>query len=533
VRVKAPWIPASAAAIGVAWLETAIAPATEFGRRHNAARAFHRPGEERAAAAAIARVHAVAQQVDAATLEAVRAAIAGCADPREALSLVNAGVALGDAEFFDLVRFIETIAEVHARIAADAPAQLEFPGAPVALRAALAPGCTPSRGFYLDDRFDAGLAAARTNAAGARAAYDTRRSELSERVAQYAGVERVHDGGFLFMRDQVRRPLPPEVRVVREAATYLLCELALDEPALELLRASEEAQCRVWQIEEQVRLRLGADVRAAQAEIENAVAALGALDAFIARVRFAQRYAAVLPEIVAAPELVFVEGRYLPLAAALDARGRSYAPISLSLHGVGVITGPNMGGKTAALRTAGFLSACVALGLPVPASSARLPLFDEIAWLGSGETDEAALLSAFGTELVALRDFLERGARAPLVLIDEFARTTAPREARALLIGLLEFLREREACALAATHLTGIASQAQAAHYATLGFADLAQTPVRDSRDLNEALARIACAMDYRIARVDEGIAERADGVVLARALGLDADLLARVARHL
>jgi len=299
-----------------------------------------------------------------------------------------------------------------------------------------------------------------------------------------------------------------------------------------LLRASEEADRRVLQIEEAVRLRLSADVRAAQAEIEDALAAIGTLDAFVARARFAQRYAAVLPEIVAAPELAFVEGRYLPLEGALQAHGRPYSPISMSLHGVGVITGPNMGGKTAALRTCGFLAACVALGLPVPAVSARIPLFDEIAWLGSGETGEAALLSAFGGELIVLRDFLERGACAPLVLIDEFARTTTAREARALVIGLLEFLRERNACALAATHLTDIATHAQAAHYATRGFGErsLSGSP---ARDLNEALAHIASAMDYRITRVDEGAPERADGVVLARALGLDPGLLARVARHL
>jgi DNA mismatch repair protein MutS2 len=532
VRVSAPWTAASAAAIGVAWLENAIAPATEFGRRHNAARGFHRPGEETAAAAAIARVHAVAQQVDAAALDALHAAIARCPDPREAVSRAHGGVALGDADLFDLAHFVESIAEVHAFVAAAATAELEFPSAPATLRAALAPGCTAARGFYLDSHFDARLAAARANAAEAQAQYDAQRSALLARIARYTGVELVPDGTFLFMRDQLRGPLPPEAHVIREAATYVLCELALDEPALELLRASEEAGSAVLQIEEQVRLRLGAEVRTAQAEIENALAALGALDAFVARVRFAQRYTAVLPEIVATPELAFVDGRYLPLAGALQAHGLPYSPISLSLHGVGVITGPNMGGKTAALRTCGFLSACVAFGLPVPASSARLPLFDEIVWLGSGETGQAELLSAFGGELVALRDFLERAVRAPLVLIDEFARTTTPREARALLIGLLAFLRERGACALAATHLRDIAKEAHAAHYATRGFAERAH-PDSPARDLSEALGRIASAMDYRIARVDGGAAERADAVVLARALGLDPELLAHVARHL
>jgi dsDNA-specific endonuclease/ATPase MutS2 len=43
-----------------------------------------------------------------------------------------------------------------------------------------------------------------------------------------------------------------------------------------------------------------------------------------------------------------------------------------------------MGGKTAALRTLGFLAACVSLGLPVPAARASIPLFDDVAWIGIG-----------------------------------------------------------------------------------------------------------------------------------------------------
>jgi dsDNA-specific endonuclease/ATPase MutS2 len=187
-----------------------------------------------------------------------------------------------------------------------------------------------------------------------------------------------------------------------------------------------------------------------------------------------------------------------------------------------------MGGKTAALRACGFLAACVALGVPVPAKTASLSLFHEIAWIGaSSELESAPLLSAFGAEIMHLRGLFERGAARTLLLIDEFARTTTPREGRALLIALLERLRSFDACVFAATHLERIAQDAKATHYAIAG---LREALVNESAplDLEAALSRIAAVMDYRIVRVDERGAYSADAVALAQALGLDREIIER-----
>jgi DNA mismatch repair protein MutS2 len=198
---------------------------------------------------------------------------------------------------------------------------------------------------------------------------------------------------------------------------------------------------------------------------------------------------------------------------------------------MGVVTGPNMGGKTAALRTLGFLAACVALGVPVPAAEARLPLFDEIVWLGIGAAAlEDGLLSSFGAEVVTLRSFLDRQAARPLVLVDEFARTTSPREGRALLVALLETLEQRGALGLAATHLAQVT--AAGSHFAIGGLREL---PPRDGPplELEAALRRIAQAMDYRLRRVSGDSGAPGDAIALADALGLDAELIARAKEHL
>ncbi len=525
--MKVLWDDATGESIGTAWLLDAIAPGSSFGRAARARERAFRCGDEAAARARIALVDRVARGIDAARLAALRAAIARAPDPAPALVRAAAHGVLDDVDFFELSRYLDALADLSELLQAAPVEGVEAPAGDDTLRAALAAGRTPARTFYLDDGFDRTLARARGDVARAQAAYDTARGRLGERIARFAGVERIRDGEFVLMRANLATPLPPELRVLREAPTYLLCEIALDDAALEALAARDGAAARVADAEEAVRAQLSERVAAAAPGLARAGEALGELDALLARAQFAQRYDCVVPVIVDAPRVALHEARFLPLAEALGRHGRSYAPVSLELEGIGVVTGPNMGGKTAALRTLGFLVACAALGLPVPAASAEVPLVDGIAWVGASSPDGDGLLSSFGHEIVALRTFLERRERRPLALVDEFARTTSPREGRALLIAVVEALQARGALGLAATHLTGIAAAAGVPHFASGGLPTLAPQPGAPL-DLEAALRRIARAMDYRLARVDENAVPAADALALAEALGLDWDVIER-----
>ena len=527
--MNVPWTPATGAAIGADWLLAAIAPAGDFGRRARATERAYRFGDEIPAATALQRVATLAAGVAPARLAAIASTIAAAPDPAAAVARAVAGGVLDDVDFFEVSRLLDTFAELAAL--ADHPllAELVAPfGVLNALRSELAPGRSAERTFYLSDAFDAPLAAERTTSAAAQAVYDLARGRLAERIARYAGLDHVRDGEFVLLRERVVAPLPPELRVIREAPTYLLCELALDAPALAALAERDDAAERVARAEENVRARLSTRVAATAHALDAACAVLGTLDLLVARARFAGRYYCALPEISQAATITFADGRFLPLVAALDERARPYVSVSLDLTGVGVVTGPNMGGKTAALRTLGFLVACVALGVPVPAVRARVPLVDDVAWLGLGGAPETdGLLSAFGNEVVELSDFLKRRPARALALVDEFARTTSPREGRALSVALVETLRERGAFGLVATHFTGLAASARAPHYAVGGVRAFA--PSNDAPlDVRAALERIARSTDYRLARVDETMLPRADALELAEVLGLDATLLAR-----
>ncbi|MDQ2992248.1 MAG: hypothetical protein M3R30_05455, partial [Candidatus Eremiobacteraeota bacterium] len=407
----------TAGALDVAWLLRAIAPVGEYGRRAS--------DHEVAGARTIA---ADAVAFDGSTLDALQDALRRAPDIASALARAGVGDALEDAAFLELLRFCDAWLRVRGILAAQdrGLGSTEAAAACESLVAILEHGRAGTYGFYLDERFDPGLAAVRALTQRAQAEYAAARGRSTQAIARALGRDEIGEHEFILMRADAPVPLPEGLRVVREAPTYLLCECDLSEGALSALTRRDEADAALAQAERSVREALSARVRERVAALDDATAAFGALDAHVAKVRFAQIYGCIAADD-AQTGIAFEDARYLPLLDELMREGRTYAPISLDLPGVAVLTGPNMGGKSVALRTCGFLALCVAFGLPVPAARARIARFDRIAWLGiAPESESGGLLSSFAREVVRLQEILARPPERTLVLVDEFARTTTP-----------------------------------------------------------------------------------------------------------
>ncbi|MGB6985285.1 MAG: hypothetical protein WBD74_04820, partial [Candidatus Aquilonibacter sp.] len=436
------------------------------------------------------------------------------------------GDLLEDANLLELQRFFDACERLDALTGAnpDLPRTVSAPLQ--ACARALEPGRAGRFGFYLDDAFDSALGQARAALGQAQGEYDAAHGR--EHAAIAAALDReISLPEFIVMRADIVGQLPPGVRVVRETPTYFLCELDADESVLAALRRRDAAAANVAQAEEAVRAHLSASVREHAAALEAAACAFGETDVLISAARFTRAQQCAVATIGTDGKLAFTGGRFVPLELELATTGGSFSPIDLELDGIAVLTGPNMGGKSVALRTCGFIAACAAFGLPVPAASARVTLFEEIVWLGvgAGEEDGAGgLLSSFAREVIRLRDTLIDGARPRLVLLDEFARTTTPREGKALLIAVIARLQKEHACGLAATHLAGIAEAAGTRHYAVRGLRGIPQRPAID--DLAQALKTLAASMDYTLEEVRGAHASEADAIALASLLGIDADVI-------
>lgn len=126
-----------------------------------------------------------------------------------------------------------------------------------------------------------------------------------------------------------------------------------------------------------------------------------------------------------------------------------------------VLTGPNTGGKTVALKTIGLCAWMVQRALPIPVASGRLDDFSAIlADVGDAQTVNDDL-SSFSAQLVAVREMLERSGPGVLLLLDELASGTDPTQGAALARAVLEELVLRGARVVTTTHyppLKGLAA---------------------------------------------------------------------------
>jgi DNA mismatch repair protein MutS2 len=212
-------------------------------------------------------------------------------------------------------------------------------------------------------------------------------------------------------------------------------------------------------------MRLSAMVRGYTTELGLTFEALTTLDALNARAIFAERVGGVEPAL-SEDSVELVAARH-PL---LMSTGRAVVAIDLHIgpgqHGI-VISGPNTGGKTVALKTLGLLAMMAQAGLLIPAATgSRLKIFRGIFADIGDEQSIAASLSSFAGHIVNLTDVVTSLREPALVILDEPGGGTDPVEGAALAIGLIDYLAARDCIVAVATHSAAVKLHA----YSRTGF---------------------------------------------------------------
>jgi len=244
----------------------------------------------------------------------------------------------------------------------------------------------------------------------------------------------------------------------------------------DLVRLLEDEQAEVHRILLEMTSRLGEHA----AELIEAVATLGELELQFAKARFAEDYDCVTVKLLAedSPQpsgaplipsvgmsgtsvdaLTLRKARHPLLERTLKARSGTVVPITIELDGQHrqvVISGPNTGGKTVALKTVGLLVLMAQSGIPVPADRAELPIFDVVfADIGDYQSIEQNL-STFSAHITNI-DFISHHATAhSLVLLDELVSATDPDEGAALSVSIAEFFRRAACLSIISTHHTAL-----------------------------------------------------------------------------
>nr|WP_246482893.1 hypothetical protein [Brachybacterium halotolerans] len=146
----------------------------------------------------------------------------------------------------------------------------------------------------------------------------------------------------------------------------------------------------------------------------------------------------------------------LALGARLTADGTEVVTNDVSLRGaerILVVSGPNQGGKTTLARTVGQLHHLAALGCPVPAASARIPLTDQVMCLFEREEDLDAVEGRLAREVARLHSMLERATPRSVLVINEAFASTALADARVLTRDVLERIIDCGASAVCVTFI--------------------------------------------------------------------------------
>ena len=219
----------------------------------------------------------------------------------------------------------------------------------------------------------------------------------------------------------------------------------------QLVQLAEDEAAEIFRILKELTDRL----RGMLGPLNAAAATIAELDSVFARGRFARDFDACMPEFSEAAELRLESARHPVLEDKLRKENRAIVPISLALGGeerLLVISGPNTGGKTVALKTTGLAALAAQAGIPVAAQRAVLSLFDRILVDIGDDQSIAADLSTFSSHMLNLKSMLEEATPNSLVLVDEMGTGTAPDEGAALAVALLDEFQKKQCFVLATTH---------------------------------------------------------------------------------
>ena len=223
--------------------------------------------------------------------------------------------------------------------------------------------------------------------------------------------------------------------------------------------------------------------------VEMSVNALAELDFIKAKVEFARKFNAIVPEITDDDTLELINARHPLLEENLrktepqrrgsaksepgaGATGSSSIPqsairnpqseivsSSFSLtpdRSVMIISGANAGGKTVVLKTAGLLSLMAISGIPVPASNARIPFYRSVLADIGDHQSLSANLSTFSSHMSNIASMINECIPPSLVLLDEAGTGTDPEEGSALGVAIVDHFRRKGAQLIASTHYRGL-----------------------------------------------------------------------------
>lgn len=288
------------------------------------------------------------------------------------------------------------------------------------------------------------------------------RSRL-QRILKKFGDEELLQDEFITQRDG-RFVLPLRVETKRSVEGIIhgvsqSGQTVFMEPAETYEMNNELAILHGREQREMIRIltTLSAEVGAVSYGIDAAVDVMTQLDSILARARFALDYGGILPTIVSDPELEFTNVAHPVLMIQSKGNRSSVIPLSARFDAATrgmLISGPNAGGKTVAMKTIAISMVMAYAGI-FPLGMCTLSPRRVMTAIGDHQSIESNL-STFSSQIIRLRDILSHCDATAMVFVDEICAGTDPAEGGALAAGILDSIIERGATFVVTTHQSSL-----------------------------------------------------------------------------
>lgn len=234
------------------------------------------------------------------------------------------------------------------------------------------------------------------------------------------------------------------------------------EPSEVLNMNNEIVELQYQEKQEIIRIlfQLCENIRPYTPDLVQAFEFLSLIDHYRAKAKYAIEITAIKPAVNPEARIALLKAKHPILLLGLKKEGRDVVPLNLDLQNQGriaLISGPNAGGKSVALKTVGLLQLMLQYGFLIPVSgSTEMGVFESI-FIDMG--DEQSLdndLSTYSSHLMNMKHFLKNCNPKTLILIDEFGTGTEPAIGGAIAESVLEQLNETKTFGVITTHYSNL-----------------------------------------------------------------------------
>lgn len=512
---------------------------TPYGQMYKKKMRAFLPGEEESLIEELDRIERLLSFMDDEFIRNIQNVFHGIKDIRSSIKRAMKGMTLSEVELFEIKSFLFSINSIE-NILIERKIEDYDIKAIRELEKHLDPENTGICTFYIYDTYSEDLKNIRLKMRDVEGDIKKAQKSLKVKIEEDINVKISPDGTVTIPKDKVEliEKLKDYPYLSYNSENYLYIKYSLKktedmillENRLLVLKEKEEKE------EEKIRKLLTDKVNRSSTKLWRNIANIGKLDFLLAKAVLAKDLRGVKPNIVSDHILHIKKGRHPKIEDNLNKKGLNFTPITVNLkEGVTVITGANMGGKTVSLKLIGLLASMAQHGLFVPAEEMTLGLNGFIkSSIGDFQSVDKGL-STFGSEIKLIEEAVEISDKKGLILVDELARGTNPKEGYAISKAIVEYLKDKPSITIMTTHYDNIGDMEGILHLQVVGLSNV------NFKELESKLQEISWGrleiinslMNYELMEVGPKSQVPKDAINIARIMGLNPEIIELAEKNL